>query len=137
MSRVTKTGGFVLALAEPDYEARIDFPDSLSKIGRLQTQALKNQGAHTKIGRKLASLMGQSGLKAIECGVLGGQWIYSDVPDGWELEWKVFEADVGVNSNQELIHDLKIIDKEKYLDRERILYVPTFYALGLVVDSPT
>ena len=40
MIRVTRPGGFILALAEPDYLGRVDFPQELIILGKLQTQSL-------------------------------------------------------------------------------------------------
>ena len=40
MKRVTQPGGYVLALAEPDYSARVDEPTELASLGRWQTESL-------------------------------------------------------------------------------------------------
>ena len=40
MKRVTRAGGAVLALAEPDYISRIDKPAALAPLGRWQTEVL-------------------------------------------------------------------------------------------------
>ncbi len=53
MKRVTRPGGAVIALAEPDHAARIDFPPPLDELGRLQTAALASQGAEVSIGRRV------------------------------------------------------------------------------------
>ena len=45
MRRVTRPGGVVLALAEPDYGARIDYPPELEPLGVWQREALRRQGA--------------------------------------------------------------------------------------------
>ena len=45
MVRVTRPGGAVLALAEPDYGGRIDFPEELTILGQWQRAALRQQGA--------------------------------------------------------------------------------------------
>src|SRR4030065_2710935 len=62
MSRVTRSGGFVLALAEPDYGGRIDFPNPLSQIGSWQAAALREQGANPNIGRELRTLFSKANL---------------------------------------------------------------------------
>jgi SAM-dependent methyltransferase len=133
MARVTSPGGWVLAMAEPDYGGRIDYPSELSKIGIWQAESLRNQGADPNMGRKLSSLFHQAGLGSIETGVLGGQW--SSPPDHEELhnEWTVimddlkYIADVG-----ETKEDLKEFDADAWSSGERVLYVPTFYAIGTV-----
>ena len=133
MKRVTRPGGKVIALAEPDYGGRIDYPLALAQLGQWQTSSLQNQGADTKIGRKLAGIFNQAGLEVIQTGVLGGQW--SGVPDWdqWELEWEVLESDLGqVPSISNRFNNLKDLDKNATTRGERILFVPTFYAWGQV-----
>ena len=53
MYRVTRSGGVVMALAEPDYGSRIDYPQELSLLGKWQMDSLEQQGADPFIGRKL------------------------------------------------------------------------------------
>ena len=62
MCRVTQPGGWVLALAESDHRARIDYPDQLAVLGHHQTQSLEAQGADVSLGRKLRSLFIDTGL---------------------------------------------------------------------------
>ena len=62
MVRVTHPGGFVLALAEPDYGGRIDYPTELSQIGDWQKNALKQQGANPLMGRELRSIFSHAGI---------------------------------------------------------------------------
>ncbi|MFN2234823.1 MAG: class I SAM-dependent methyltransferase [Anaerolineales bacterium] len=133
MARVTRPGGTVIALAEPDYGGRIDFPHALTQLGQWQTSSLQKQGADPTIGRKLAGIFHQAGLESIQTGVLGGQWSETPDWDQWELEWTILESDLG----QEPIfsrsfRNLKELDKNAYIRGERILFVPTFYAWGQV-----
>lgn len=132
MKRITRPGGYVLALAEPDYGGRIDYPDALEVGGKWQIQALQRQGADPLVGRKLAELFHESGLGDVQTGLLGG-------------EWKQGEAELGISEWDVLEHDLQYLpagwdkaqaDRLKNLDQEarkkgaRVLYVPMFYALG-------
>jgi ubiquinone/menaquinone biosynthesis C-methylase UbiE len=135
MARVTKPGGSVLSLAEPDYGGRIDYPEELEILGQNQVKSLYMQGADPLLGRKLAYLFNQAGLKSVHTGVLGGQW--SDKPDwdSWESEWRVFESDIIQNStitNIEQVSRLKDKDRISYEIGVRVLFVPTFYAWGIV-----
>jgi SAM-dependent methyltransferase len=54
MARIVRPGGAVLALAEPDYGGRIDYPEEFSELGLWQEQALRRQGADTRLGRRLS-----------------------------------------------------------------------------------
>ena len=133
--RVTKTKGWVLALAEPDYGGRVDFPTDLSIIGQWQSQALLAQNADPRIGRKLLNLFIQTGLKNVQCGVLGGQWDTNFNQEAWQSEWDVIENDLGflrISPDPQEIKLLRELDLESGRAGNRLLYVPTFYANGQV-----
>lgn len=133
MSRVTRPGGAVLALAEPDYGGRVDFPLELRQIGDWQTDALKKQGADPWIGRQLSSIFSKSGLVDIEAGVLGGQWRKNEPNDEFELEWQVIESDLQDNDAfKQQAGKLKSLELASRKTQQRILFVPVFYALGIV-----
>jgi SAM-dependent methyltransferase len=70
MKRVTRPGGAVLALAEPDYDSRLDKPAALVPLGRWQAESLRRQGADPGLGRRLATLFRQAGIQPIETGTL-------------------------------------------------------------------
>ncbi len=133
MIRVTRAGGTVMALAEPDYGGRIDYPAELCQVGEWQAQALQNQGADPFTGRKLRSAFTQAGLSDVEVGVLGGQWRKDDPDLDVELEWQVVESDL--QDNAEFLRQseaLKALDLSSRKARARLLFVPVFYAFGLV-----
>jgi ubiquinone/menaquinone biosynthesis C-methylase UbiE len=133
MIRVTRPDGFILAMAEPDYGGRIDYPYELSQIGIWQINALKLQGANPMIGRELRSLFIHAGLSKIEVGVLGGQWVENEPSQDIKLEWEVIQSDL--YQNNEFIRQadkLKALDATSRQAQRRILFVPTFYAFGKV-----
>ncbi len=132
MKRVTRKGGFIIAMAEPDYGGRIDYPEKYRWIGILQMRALEKQGAHPEIGRQLSSLFAQNGLKGIETGVMGGQWI---LPNDLELirnEWQVLKQDFHGLIPDQIIKQYEDMDTLSWQNRERTIFVPTFYAIGQV-----
>lgn len=130
MVRVVRHGGSIIAFAEPDYGGRIDHPDCFSKIGIAQLDSLRHQGADPLTGRKLSSLFHQAGLTEIETGVIQGQWSkYTDKSD-FELEWQILELDLAGIYNHDEIKQLKDQDWISWQNGERVLYIPTFYAIG-------
>lgn len=135
MRRVVRPGGWVFAIAEPDYTGRIDYPPELAELGNLQVQALHAQGADTGIGRKLCALMGQAGLQSIEAGVIGGQWQTPQSPEYIDHEWQVLRRDLGDRLSQGELDRLEQIDRQAWARGERVLFVPTFYACGQVSPS--
>lgn len=132
MARVTAPGGAVMALAEPDYGGRIDYPPELYDLGVLQETALRTQGADPLMGRRLSGVFSNAGLQNIESGVLGGQW--SAMPDANAItqEWEVLQADLqGLVSNARLAQ-FYAMDMDAWKRGERVLFVPTFFAVGHV-----
>lgn len=139
MARVTKPGGSVMAIAEPDYGGRIDYPEELSKIGQWQFSALQKQGADPKSGRKLIEYFSKARLTDIEIGVIGGRWIKDLSQINFKSEWKVIEADLETLNlttiEKEWLDRLKKQDASAWQQGNRVLYVPIFYAWGRVADS--
>jgi SAM-dependent methyltransferase len=71
MARVSRR--WVVALAEPDYGARIDHPPELERLGGLLVEDLIERGADPFIGRKLREVYFKGGLWP-EVGVHQGVW---------------------------------------------------------------
>ena len=133
IKRITRLGGKIIAIAEPDYGGRIDYPPDLEEIGRMQANSLRGQGADPQIGRKLSALFHRVGLIDITTGLLGGQWTKPSQRDEWLAEWQTIEYDLNLLSDPHIdIERLKIIDAEAIRTGEKVLYVPTFYAWGTV-----
>ncbi len=130
MRRVAAPGGAVLALAEPDYGGRIDYPEALSRLGTWQSQALEEQGANPRMGRRLAGLFQQAGLVEVESGVLGAQWSQTDSDEDMEMEWQVLRNDLAEAVPPEELEALERLDRQATQAGERVLFVPTFYAWG-------
>jgi ubiquinone/menaquinone biosynthesis C-methylase UbiE len=128
--RILDHSGTVILFAEPDYGGRIDYPPYLQALGDAQTDSLENQGADPFIGRKIAELLSQAGFTAIQAGILGNQWKSGLQIDQWESEWAMYAHDLQNQLSEEQLMELKRLDHEAYLEKKRVLYVPTFYALA-------
>lgn len=136
MARVTHPGGAVLALAEPDYGGRIDFPYELVQLGEWQQEALRRQGANPQMGRRLAGIFAETGLKNVESGVIGGRWSGLPSHEEWESEWMMLQSDLEHIVSEKKLHQLRTLDQAAWERRERVLFVPTFYAWGRVSNQP-
>jgi ubiquinone/menaquinone biosynthesis C-methylase UbiE len=132
MARVTRPNSAVLALAEPDYGGRVDFPEEFAQLGIWQTSALQRQGADPYVGRRLARIFTQAGLVQVEYGVLGGEWTGKPPEDQWESEWEVLRSDLEEVVSRQKLDRLHASDAEAWRRGERVLFVPTFYAWGRV-----
>ncbi|MFL7795200.1 MAG: class I SAM-dependent methyltransferase [Anaerolineae bacterium] len=134
MARVTKPSGSVLACAEPDYGGRIDHPPELADLGRRQTETLRGQGADPAIGRRLGEIFAAAGLQAT-VGTMAGQWHVPSIPQAdFEAEWRMREHDLAGVLKSEELHRLRAIDRQALKEGRRVLFVPTFYALGHTRD---
>ncbi len=132
MVRVMRPGSSLLLFAEPDYGGRIDYPTPLDHPGKLQTKALRQQGADPEIGRKLRALLVNAGLLSVESGVTGGEWLETgSVPTGFTSEWETLLHDLHPDLAASQVEALMELDRSAWIDGSRILYVPTFYARGI------
>jgi len=132
MKRVTRPGGALLALAEPDYDSRVDKPDALAPLGRWQAESLRRQGADPGLGRRLAVLFQQAGIQPIETGTLRGGGERLPVSAERNLEWAVLEADLAGWVPAQEIRRMKLLDEQAWERGERVLHVPTYFAWGKV-----
>jgi len=132
MCRVTRAGGVLAALAEPDYGGRIDYPDELANPGIMQARSLQVHGANPYLGRKLAELLHRAGLSHIHTGLMGGEWGKAPDPGFIQMEWEVLRQDLQGWLPESEMFRLQALDVEAWRNGIRILYVPTFYAWGKV-----
>ena len=132
MRRVVRPGGHVATLAEPDYGGRIDFPAELEALGNRQAERLGAQGADTQIGRRLRYLLVEAGLAHVRGGVLGGEWGAAPEPAELASEWETLAQDLAGAVPGKMLARFREMDRRAWSERRRVLYVPTFYAVGEV-----
>lgn len=132
--RVTMPSGWVVAIAEPDYESRIDYPSETSKIGQLQKESLIDRGINPIIGRQLFGLFNQCGLKNVVAGVYNNEWNTSIGSNLFEKEWEILSKDLSDRLSSEEIQSYRQIDFQHFKAGKRISFVPTFYAFGQVPE---
>jgi len=132
-ARVTRAGGHVIAIAEPDHEARIDAPPGLEALGRLQIESLRRQGADTRFGRKLRGLLEAAGLAQVRFGVIGGEWQRQDQAGVIDSEWSMLQRDLGTTLPKGELNRLERLDREAWEAGRRVLFVPTFFGIGRAI----
>jgi len=129
MKRVTKTGGNIIAFAEPDYSKRVDKPEELNQLGKWQTESLRRQGADPGFGARLAESFFQAGIEILETGTIQSADSEASL-EYWEMEWAVIESDLAGYVPDADIQKMKVVDKAARKRGERILHVPTHFAWG-------
>lgn len=130
MARACRRGGAVIAFAEPDYGGRVDYPQEMEEAGRLQALALARRGADPNMGRRLAGLFNAAGMTEVETGVMAGQWSGQIAQDEWESEWQTLERDLTGLAPKSQRAAWREADRRAWAEGSRVLFVPTFYALG-------
>ncbi len=132
MVRVTAPGGWILALAEPDYGGRIDYPQALERLGELQTEALRSQGTDVRMGRRLLAMFKDCGLNEVGVGIITAQWEPGDNMDSFKDDQGVLKHDLtGMVPAEEL--DALLSRAETSTSKgDSIWFVPIFYAYGRV-----
>ena len=130
MKRITKPGGHVLALAEPDYSARVDEPAELAVLGHWQAESLRRQGADPSIGGRVADLFYQAGIELVETGAIKSQGNEAPTSADWELEWAVLENDLAGFVSLEEVRRWKGLDAQARAQGKRSLHIPTYFAWG-------
>jgi ubiquinone/menaquinone biosynthesis C-methylase UbiE len=130
MRRVTRPGGFILALAEPDYSARIEEPLELMLPALWQIEALRRQGADVTLGPRLPALFAQAGIALIESGCLTPR-----PPQAWSAEelaaeWQTLRQDLAQSISQETLRWFDQIEQQARVHGQRYSCIPTWFAWG-------
>jgi SAM-dependent methyltransferase len=129
IARVLKADGVYAALAEPDYEALVDYPPAASSREEL-VAAVKRWGGDAALGRKLPALLVAAGLDVTRVGVVNSVW----TPARWareeprELEsWRRFIAPVATPARVEALARERAAAIKA---GTRLFFLPIFYALA-------
>ncbi|MFW9851788.1 MAG: class I SAM-dependent methyltransferase [Candidatus Thorarchaeota archaeon] len=123
--RVCKQGAIIVALAEPDYGAWIEYPEL--ELGKYHIEYLQKEGADPYIGRKILALFESAGLET-ELSVVAQTWNQNLLQENIVEEWKrVLEADlITENEFNEIIkNEITLIKKN-----QRMIFIPIFTAVG-------
>ncbi|MFH1184956.1 MAG: methyltransferase domain-containing protein [Chloroflexota bacterium] len=127
MRRVTRRRGHVLALAEPDYSARLDHPRDLASLGQWQERALMQQGANTTIGSQLAVLFQHCEMQIIETGTIAPWRPQALTDDEFAGEWDVLREDLSGLVPETELDRMMLLDAHARRQGDRILHVPTYF----------
>ncbi len=128
MKRVSRR--WVACLAEPDFGARLDYPDGLGPLKELVVKGMKSEGADPFVGRKLRSIFARCGLEAevgAHLGVWGIEKLREETPDEWR--WIQMTAGPGFDSKLQLDRVRSSWDKA-LAEGSLFQFNPVFYALA-------
>lgn len=125
MARVCKKGGYVVALAEPDYGGWVEYPEL--NLGKKHIEYLQREGAEPCIGRKIQALFESVGLET-EISVIAQVWDQKGLRNNIEEEWRMV-LEVGLISEEEFEKKL-LLEKEAINENQRVIFIPVFTAIG-------
>lgn len=129
MVRVTRPGGWVLLCAEPDYGARLDYPDLPHAAWHIE--ALRREGADPFMGRKLRALCAEHGLHA-EVGCMSAPWTTESIRDSLEGEWAVLNRITREFVSEDERRAVRAREEAAIARGERFVFMPVLYAAGWV-----
>ncbi len=131
LKRVVKEGGYVVALAEPDYRGWIENPDL--GLGKNHMKALEEQGGNPGVGRRLLSIFSSGGLET-EIHINTRIWTQDELEGCIGHEWQnVFEQ--GLITEDE--YKAKVEEENKIIaEKLRVVALPVFSAIGKKVVLP-
>ncbi|MHA1200086.1 MAG: class I SAM-dependent methyltransferase [Candidatus Heimdallarchaeaceae archaeon] len=125
LKRVCKKGGYIVALAEPDYLGWIENPDL--GLGKYHQETLQNQGGNPGVGRSLLSVFSSGGLET-EIFVNTRIWPQSELEGCYEQEWTNIYTE-GLITEEE--YKEKVAEEKQIIENKlRIIALPIFSAIG-------
>ncbi len=128
--RVCKPGGYIVALAEPDYGGWLEYPEL--GLGKKHSECLELQGADPYMGRKLLSFFESAGLKT-SLTVTAQVWDQEKLKENIEMEWKnVLKAE---EITEEEFKDIMEKEKDAIDNNLRMIFLPVFSAIGKKVKN--
>ena len=128
MTRVSRR--WVACLAEPDFGARLDYPDGIASLKDLVAKGIKSEGGDPFVGRKLRSVFARCGLEA-EVGAHLGVWSIDKLRQETPDEWKWIKMTAEPNFDSKLQLDKVRAAWDKSLDDGSLFqFNPVFYALA-------
>jgi SAM-dependent methyltransferase len=136
MKRVTRSGGYLVVLAEPDYAARQDEPAELRKLGELQNMALLALEANIEIGGQVRPLLEKLRLEDIHVSMLKPAFTRPAARDE-SLEWKVIAFDLQQlvsrgALDQQQVERFRLLDERARHEGTRRLFIPTYFGWAKV-----
>ena len=127
MARVSRN--LVVCLGEPDFGARIDYPEELARLTELVVKGLEASGGDPHIARKLRELFHRADLQS-EMGIHPGVWELKRLWEEFVEEWRWAVRTAGKEANVEELEGLKKVWEKGLRDGTLFQYMPVFWCVG-------
>ena len=120
-------GGVFVALAEPDYEGTVEYPEAASTKEEV-AGAVERWGGDGACGRKLPALLSRAGFEVFKFGVLNSVWTPARWLEEEEEELRLLTKLVAPTAGAERLRAAARARKEAAAKGERCYFLPVFYA---------
>jgi len=127
MKRVSRR--WVVCMAEPDFGARIDYPEDVSALTSMITEGIRRDGGDPQIGRKLRAVYSQCGLEP-DLGVHPGIWSLDKLRMESVDEWRYIEMTVAPERKGADLDKAKRAWTDALAKGSLFQFNPVFYAFG-------
>jgi SAM-dependent methyltransferase len=125
--RVLDAEGVFVALAEPDYEGIVEYPEAAS-TRELVVGAVEGWGGDPACGRKLPALLSRAAFEVFKFGVLNSAWTPGRILDEEEEELRLLQKLVAPKAGAESLQAAARAREEAAAKGERCYFLPIFYA---------
>ncbi len=126
-ARVLGAEGVFVALAEPDYEGTVEYPEAASTKEEV-AGAVERWGGDGACGRKLPALLSRAGFEVFKFGVLNSVWTPARWLEEEEEELRLLTKLVAPTAGAERLQAAARARKEAAAKGERCYFLPVFYA---------
>jgi SAM-dependent methyltransferase len=126
-ARVLKQEGVFVALAEPDYEGMVEYPEAVSTREEV-VRAVEEWGGDPACGRKLPALLSRAGFEVFKFGVLNSAWTPARWLEEEGEELRLLEKLVAPKAGAESLQAAARARKEAAAKGERCYFLPIFCA---------
>lgn len=126
-ARVINAEGIFVALAEPDYEGIVEYPEAASTRADV-VRAVEGWGGDPACGRKLPALLSRAGFEVFKFGVLNSAWTPTRLLQEEDEEFQLLEKLVAPKVGMESLRAAARARKEAAAQGERCYFLPIFYA---------
>jgi len=127
MKRVSRQ--WVLCLAEPDYGARISYPNEIAVLDRLLMEGIEAEGGDPLIGRKLRSVFAACELH-VEVGIHPGIWDIQRLRAETDDEWRQIELTVDPRTDPRVLDSARRAWKMALDNGDLFQFNPVLWAIG-------
>jgi ubiquinone/menaquinone biosynthesis C-methylase UbiE len=129
--RVVCNDGWLVALAEPDYNGLIDYPPEASSKDAVLT-AIEMMGGHTDAGRKLREWFVEAGLREFACGLIQHRSTTADLLADEAGEIAGLKQLLGDDTDDKQLRRIEQERRSALQAGRRTYYLPVFYMVGRI-----